>query len=634
MFSNIPPIKNISDIEKIEEIALSKHMSFESTYQLLEYSAEQYENQLALRFTAQGISNKPSLDLSYRNLFKKVTQTANLFHSLGLGTNETISFILPNILQTHYCISGGETAGIVNAINPFLDAHTIAHILNEVECKILVTTVGDETWQKVCKIIGNISSLKCVLHIDLCQFDLPQTQKFQANDNLLDSNNIKVLDFDKELVKHSDEHLSFNRHIKGSDIAAYFHTGGTTGKPKIAMHSHYNQVCNAWMISALINNNQQTKPDVILSGLPLFHVNAIIVTGIGAFIRGATVVLIGIQGYRTKTIIPDFWKIVAHFKASTFSCVPTILNALMKIPIRDANIDSLQYAICGAAPLSPNLFKAFENYSKIKVLEGYGLTESVCLASLNPLFGEKKIGSVGLRIPYEEIKVIKLDQNGDIIKRCNVDEVGTLFIKGPHIFPGYKQHNQNKQVFDDAGWLNTGDLAKIDEQNYIWLTGRAKDLIIRSGHNIDPAIIEEVLMSHPAVDAAAAIGQPDLYSGELPCAFVTIKEPIDSKTLLIFAQNNISERAAAPVHIEIISQLPLTAVGKIFKPDLRKIAIRRVFENALTSADIQTSLLVTNNEDSKLEIKIYTTEPKSVIDKIMGDFSLPYQVCTPTKVDN
>lgn len=240
------------------------------------------------------------------------------------------------------------------------------------------------------------------------------------------------------------------------------------------------------------------------------------------------------------------------------------------------------------------------------------------------------MGSIGLRAPYEEIKIVKLDEEGNFIANCAPGEIGTLFLKGPHIFPGYKQQDKNLNIFDDAGWLNTGDLARIDQDNYIWLTGRAKDLIIRGGHNIDPASIEEVLLKHPAVEMACAIGQPDSYAGELPCVYVTINRPVDVETLLRFAKNNIAERAAVPTYIEIMPELPVTAVGKIFKPELKRMAIARVFENSLDQAGIKASISIKQDAQNALIVQIKTSLSDTEINQVLGNFAVPYQICHPS----
>ena len=179
---------------------------------------------------------------------------------------------------------------------------------------------------------------------------------------------------------------------------------------------------------------------------------------------------------------------------------------------------------------------------------------------------------------------MELDEAGRMKRDCEPDEIGLIVIKGPHVFSGYVVETQNEGVFLGDGWLNTGDLGRIDADGQLWITGRAKDLIIRGGHNIDPAVIEEVLHQHPAVQLAAAVGKPDGYAGELPVAYVQLKEGAteEPEALLEFARERIPERAATPVEVHLVEKIPLTLVGKIFKPELRWDAARRVLTQQLT----------------------------------------------------
>jgi len=166
------------------------------------------------------------------------------------------------------------------------------------------------------------------------------------------------------------------------------------------------------------------------------------------------------------------------------------------------------------------------------------------------------------------------------------------------VFPGYKNEDATREVLNKDGWFNTGDLARQDEDAYFWLTGRAKDIIIRGGHNIDPGVIENALSRHPAVELVAAIGQPDAYAGELPAVYVSLKvnTSTTAEELKQFAREHVPERAAVPVYVEILEKMPLTAVGKIFKPDLRRLAISRIFKTALADSGISAEVNVIKDE--------------------------------------
>jgi fatty-acyl-CoA synthase len=323
--------------------------------------------------------------------------------------------------------------------------------------------------------------------------------------------------------------------------------------------------------------------EAILCGLPLFHANGTTVTGSTPFSIGAHVVLLGTSGYRDPYVAQNFYKIVEHYKAVTFSAVPTFLSVLLEIPKGDANISSLRFAGCGAAPLSVELFKRFEEYSNMKILEGYGLTEGTCVSAINPIHGKPKVGSIGYRLPYQEMKVFILDDNGQFNREAETDEIGTICIKGPNIFKGYIDEDHNQGIWAKPGWFNTGDLGRQDADGYFWLTGRTKDLIIRSGHNIDPAAIEDPLFRLPGIQMAAAVGRPDPYAGEVPVAFVQVQEGtgLNPEQILEYLNQEIGEKAAIPKTVSIIDRMPLTPVGKIFKPALRWSAIKDVYETEL-----------------------------------------------------
>jgi fatty-acyl-CoA synthase len=325
------------------------------------------------------------------------------------------------------------------------------------------------------------------------------------------------------------------------------------------------------------------KDETLLCGLPLFHVNGTTVTGLAPFSVGGHVVMLSPVGYRDPSIMKNFFKIVEKYRAASFSCVPTVLSVLLDLPVAGADISSLRYAVCGAAPLSVELFKRFEAHSGMKVLEGYGLTEGACASLINPRDGVRKVGSIGIRMPYQQVKIVLLDEEGRYVRDARKGEIGVVAIRGPNVFKGYVEEAHNKGLWIQGEWLNTGDLGRMDEDEYVWLTGRKKELIIRGGHNIDPAAIEEPIYLMPAVSVVAAVGRPDAHAGEVPVAYVQLKEGASAspEEILAFAKSRIGERAAVPKEVVILEKIPLTPVGKIFKPALRWDAVRRTYSQEM-----------------------------------------------------
>jgi acyl-CoA synthetase (AMP-forming)/AMP-acid ligase II len=231
--------------------------------------------------------------------------------------------------------------------------------------------------------------------------------------------------------------------------------------------------------------------------------------------------------------------------------------------------------------------------------------------SINPPDGNKKIGSVGLPFPYCEVKILASDGAGGL-RDCAVDEIGEICVSNPGVFAGntYTEAAKNRDLYAGEKYLRTGDLGRLDGDGYLYITGRAKDLIIRGGHNIDPAIIEEALMGHEAVAFVGAIGQPDAHAGELPCAYVEVVKgaTVTEAELMAYAAKHIHERAALPKHIEILAELPKTAVGKVFKPDLRRRAIVRVYDAALAEAGLAARVAeVAEDKKRGLVARIATT---------------------------
>ena len=273
----------------------------------------------------------------------------------------------------------------------------------------------------------------------------------------------------------------------------------------------------------------------------------------------------------------------------------------------------------------------FKKETGIEIIEGYGLTEATCLVSVNPPDGVKKIGSVGLIFPYCNVRILTR-KGATEYRECAVDEVGEICVSNPGVYEGstYTEADKNKELFADGRFLRTGDLGRIDADGYLFITGRAKDLIIRGGHNIDPAIIEEALMGHEAVGFVGAIGQPDAHAGELPCAYVELVKGAQAtvEELMAYAAKHISERAAVPKHLEIMAELPKTAVGKVFKPDLRRMAITRTYDAALAEAGLPVRVGAVIEDKKRglvAQVQKSATVEDAAVQAVLGQFSNPWE---------
>ncbi len=603
---------NLADLKAIEaEMPWEARGMARTIYEFLSRTKAAHGARPAISYQILSGPKEKSETLTWNALHGKVTQAANLFRSLGIGERDVVAYVLPNSLETAVTLLGGAVAGIVNPINPLLEAEQISAILRETGAKVVVTLKAfpkTDVPQKVAEAVKHAPSVKTVLEVDLVRYLAPP--KAWIVPLIRPKNPVShvanVMNFGSELAKHPADRLTFEDR-KEDRVAAYFHTGGTTGMPKVAQHKASGMIYNGWLGQRLLFE----ETDCVMCPLPLFHVFAAYPILMSMIASGAHVVFPTPAGYRGEGVFDNLWKLIERWKCTYLVTVPTALAALMQRPI-DADISSLKKAFSGSAPLPIELYNRFLKATGVEIVEGYGLTECTCLVSVNPPGGTKKIGSVGLPFPHTHVRILLKTDEG--FRECGVDEVGEICVANPGVFEGstYTEVDKNKDLFAEGRFLRTGDLGRIDAEGYLFITGRAKDLIIRGGHNIDPAVIEEGLMKHDAVAFVGAIGQPDAHSGELPCAYVELVKgkEVSVEALMDYAQTHVHERAAVPKHIEILDELPKTAVGKVFKPDLRRKAITRVYDAALAEAGIGAHVVeVVEDKKRGLVARVARTAP-------------------------
>ncbi len=602
-----------------------------TTYALLARTAERHASRPAVTFQLLSDPGSKSETLTWQELHDRTCQTANMFRSLGVGEGDVVAYLLPNCNETVLAYLGGQIAGIVNPINPLLDVEQIAAILRETKAKVLVTLKAfpkTDVPQKAARAVALAPNVRTVVEVDLLRY-LSGAKSLIVP--LMRPRNpvahtARVVSFSAEMARQPRK-LAFPD-SRGDRVACYFHTGGTTGTPKVAQHRYSGIVYNAWLGQRLLF----TEKDTMMVPLPMFHVFAAVVCMGASLASGAHIVFPTPQGYRGDGVFDNFWKLVERYRVTFLITVPTAMSALMQRPV-NADISTMKLGFSGSAPLPVELYRRFEKATGVTICEGYGLTEATCLVSINPPDGEKKIGSVGIPFPHTKIRIIDPATAVD----CPVDAVGEICVASPGVFGGktYTEADKNTDLFyhwpEDADWyLRTGDLGRLDADGYLWITGRAKDLIIRGGHNIDPAEIEEAMLAHPAVAFAGAIGQPDAHSGELPCVYVELVKgaAVTEEELAEHAKLYVRERAAQPRHVEILPELPKTAVGKVFKPDLRRMAIRRIYNAALANADVAAEVVdVVEDRKRGLVARIArtgTTADEDVI-RALGAYTRPWE---------
>lgn len=345
------------------------------------------------------------------------------------------------------------------------------------------------------------------------------------------------------------------------DVAILQPTGGTTGTPKTAMLTHRNLVANACQVSAWFPTAAEDGPPIILCPLPLFHIYGLTVDMNYAMLTGGTLILL--PRFDPLQVL----KAAARYRPRLFPGAPTMYQTLAHHPaVGKYDLSSIEACISGAAPLSLEVQRDFEAITGGRVCEGYGLTEASPVTHCNPIHGERRNGTIGLPFPSTDARVIDSTTGAPLAN----GEAGELEVRGPQVMAGYWHRPDETAAVLHDGWLRTGDIATMDADGYFTIVDRAKDLIIVGGINVYPREVEEVLMSHPAVEDAAVIGVPEDRRGEVPFAFVVLAEGATATEaeLLDHCRTNLA-RFKVPSGIEFRKELPKTMIGKVLRKDLR-----------------------------------------------------------------
>ncbi|MCW5660360.1 MAG: acyl-CoA synthetase [Burkholderiaceae bacterium] len=565
--SELPRFASMDQVRAFEAQApYAERVAAHSTYQALQLGASLDPQAVALHFLQHADPDEEPSTLTHAQFMCRVTQAANAFHVLGVGRGDVVSLLLPLLPQAFVALFGAQAVGVANPVNPMLSAAQIADILRAAGTRVLVTsapTEGSDLWDKVAALRGAVPSLKTVLVVGGAQH-----------------RGLESDDFDARLDAQPGTQLLSGRMPRAEEDAGYFHTGGTTGTPKLVRHTHANQVSQAWglRLMGLAGPGQG-----VLFGLPLFHVGGALTQGLSPLANGGHVIVMSPAGWRDPHALPNVWRLVQRYRPQLFGAVPTVLAGALQVPVNGADVSSLRHVSGGGSAIPVAVIQAYERQMKLPVLEVYGMTETSSVHTMSYPDIAYQAGSVGRPLPHARTRVVKLDAEGRLIGDCAPNEIGVVTMAGPGVFAGYLSEQHNRGAFVEPGWVNSGDLGRLDEHGQLWITGRAKDLIIRGAHNIDPAPLEELLYQHPAVALAALVGQPDAYAGELPVAYVQLKPGASASPaeLIGYLRDHTPERAALPVALHFVDPMPLTAVGKIFKPALRVDAMRRVAQKLL-----------------------------------------------------
>jgi fatty-acyl-CoA synthase len=506
----------------------------------------------AILYLRSPLDPKP-LAISYDRLMGAIKAAETFFRAQGIGKDDAVAILLPSSPAAIAAIWGAAACGIAEPLNLLFTREAIAAQLNAVKAKLLLAPplgMPGGLYEKIEGLQKDVPSLRRIVIAPL-----DGTMAFDGD----------VLDPDPAW---RDDYGRCTDATEADRVAVMLPTGGTTGHPKVA------RLSNRAMVASCVSSRMAMdyrKGDRCMIPLPLFHVGGLFV-GVGACLSASATFLIpSPAGARDPAFVTQYWKIIEQHRVTQAGGVPTTLGALADVPVGDCDISSLRVSATGASICPPEIERRYLARSGgACVQQIYGMTE-LAGAITHDVFGVKpRAEAVGTSNPMVELAILS---GGKLHTGPWPSPVGELITGGPQVFPGYVDKKQTEDAFHE-GWLRTGDICRIDADGFVYIMGRAKDVIIRGGHNIDPRSIEDAALEFPGVALAAAVGRPDAYAGEVPMLFVSVQPgtSIDAQALADFVQERILEPPARPRAVSIVAEMPVTPVGKIFKPKLREIA--------------------------------------------------------------
>ncbi len=482
-------------------------------------------------------------NITYAEVWQQVKAIAGQLQALGIKQADKVALLMSNdpaFVTSFFAIL--SIGAVVVPISPLFKSVEINHILSDSRSKVVIAHEG--VLVDSLKGLSDTSGIKHIL--------VKKQPKIEQKYSATSSPGIQIIELADNEIINDFQDLNKDRL---SDLAALLYTSGTTGKPKGAMLSHANLLS---ILPARLNMFNIDENDIALLTVPLYHIYGMAVIMLGTLAKGATLVML--PKFDAATAL----RIIESEKITLLSAVPTMYRLLLQETERTKyNLNSMRLCFSGGAPLDIELLGQIEQTFGVPVIEAYGMTESACLGSANPLFGIRKLGSVGKPLSGITIAIKDAIDESAVF---DVDQVGEVAIKGTNIMLGY--HNQpqaTKETLKD-GWLFTGDLGYLDKDGYLYIVGRKKELIIRGGLNIYPAEVERIIYCMPAVSDVAVIGIPDKTMGELIKAIIVLKPNAELSAEEIKA--HCSEYLApykVPTIFEFRESLPRNTTGKLLK---------------------------------------------------------------------
>ncbi|MDN4493510.1 class I adenylate-forming enzyme family protein [Ureibacillus aquaedulcis] len=470
-------------------------------------------------------------------------KVSSLVHSLGVEKGDRVLICMPNCPEVIFSYQGVlGVGGIIVPVMYLLHENEINYILRNSEAKVVITS---STLLR--KIINSTNGLSVVPKV-IC-IDQPDEADLQEG--------IKVIEWN-QAVPNMPIYENNSLNMKESDVAVILYTSGTTGVPKGVMLTHKNLYANS--MSGLALREEEDTRGTTIGVLPLAHIYGFGIMN-GMFLLGSSVVIF------SKFDAEEVFKVIEKYKVKSFAAVPAMVHAMLYHPNAEQyDLSSLETVGSGSAALAVSLRHKFKERFGAEVRDAYGLSEASPGVATQRNNMPIKEGSVGVPMPGVSIKIV--DEQGQEVA---VGDVGELLVQGDNVTPGYYKNEEATEKALQNGWLHTGDMAKVDEEGYLYIVDRKKDLIIRGGFNIYPRDLEELLVKHEAVLEAAVIGIPSERMGEEILACIVKKQGfnISENEIIQYCQKNLA-KYKTPRHIEFIDELPRNGVGKILKTKLRE----------------------------------------------------------------
>jgi long-chain acyl-CoA synthetase len=504
--------------------------------QILQETTEKYPDNNALSFYGR--------KFTYEQLNSLVQTFTSALQRNQVQKGDRVAIMLPNCPQYVVSYYGILTAGaIVTQVNPMSVERELEYILMDSGAETIV--VLDALYPRV-KSVQALTKLRNIIVVNLQPSgqDFPPDRSFES---FLSESSGNVLPIQMDPLH---------------DIAVLQYTGGTTGRSKGAMLTHRNVFANVIQCYEFFKEEMELGKERYLTVIPLFHVFGMSSCMNLSIFTGSESIML------PRFELDEVLNTIKNEQPTVFPGVPTMYVAITSHPrSEEYGIKSIRTCNSGSAPMPVELLRSFERKTGSKILEGYGLSEASPTTHCNPPFADRKPGSVGIGVPSTEYKIVDVATGREEVP---VGELGEVIIKGPQIMKGYWNMPEETANTLRDGWLYTGDIAKVDEDGYLYIVDRKKDLIIASGFNVYPRDIEEVLYEHPAVQEAVCIGVPDPYRGEDVKAVIVLKagKTVTEEEIVYYCKQNLAAYKV-PRQVEFREQLPKTNVGKILRRALR-----------------------------------------------------------------